>query len=129
MTIAPQSITVAYLYTSNVERCLDWYRDHLGLPASGRDDYGAYLDSPGARIRVTMLPDFQPGEHPVVGWQVPDLAAVGSALRNKGVSFTLYPGMGQDADGIWTSPDGKDRLAWLSDADGNVLMLTESRSS
>ncbi len=27
--------------------------------------------------------------------------------------------------GIWTAPDGKTKLAWFPDLDGNVLMLSE----
>jgi len=72
------------------------------------------------------LPSVIPSEHPVVGWDVPDLAAVGRTLGEKGVRFTVYDGLGQDEHGIWTSPDGKSRLAWFLDPDDNVLMLTET---
>lgn len=35
-------------------------------------------------------------------------------------------GMGQDAHGVWTTPNG-DRVAWFGDPDGNVLSLTQFR--
>jgi hypothetical protein len=41
------------------------------------------------------------------------------------VVFTVYEGMGQDGLGIWTSPDGKGKVAWFNDPDGNVLSLTQ----
>jgi predicted enzyme related to lactoylglutathione lyase len=40
------------------------------------------------------------------------------------VVFTRYDGMGQDALGIWTAPDGA-RVAWFLDPDGNNLSLTQ----
>lgn len=38
----------------------------------------------------------------------------------------LPTGLGQDELGIWTSPDGKLRVAFFSDPDGNVLMLCKA---
>lgn len=122
------SATIAFLYTADIERCLGWYGSMLGMHCEERDAYGAWLASRGARVRVTALPDFTPTEHPVVGWQVPDLVETAAELRGKGVSFTIYEGLGQDPNGIWTSPDGEERLAWLSDPDRNVLMLAETKS-
>ncbi|MCW3796404.1 VOC family protein [Sphingomonas sp. BN140010] len=129
MPVLSGSTVIAFLYTTDVERCIRWYGDVLALEARSRDEYGAELvvsGAPGAMVRVTALPSFTPSEHPVVGWDVPDMAAVGRALGDKGVRFTIYDGMGQDEHGICTSPDGKSRLAWFSDPDGNVLMLTET---
>jgi hypothetical protein len=33
--------------------------------------------------------------------------------------------MGQDELGIWSSPDGRTKLAWFADPDGNVLSLSQ----
>lgn len=43
----------------------------------------------------------------------------------RGVEFKIYEGMGQDAVGVWTSPDGKAKVAWFTDPDGNVLSLSQ----
>jgi predicted enzyme related to lactoylglutathione lyase len=118
------SKAVTFLYTADVDRCIAWYRYVLGATVRERDDYGAFLDNAGALLRVTALPDFKPSEHPVAGWEVTDLAAAAGELRENGISFTVYEGMGQDEQGIWNGPDGS-RLAWFSDPDGNVLMLTQ----
>jgi catechol 2,3-dioxygenase-like lactoylglutathione lyase family enzyme len=129
MSVVQGASLIAFLYTADVERCLRWYGDTLGLQVRNRDEHGAELVVPGgtgAFVRVTALPSFAPTEHPAVGWDVTDLAAVGRELSAKGVRFTIYDGMGQDEHGIWTSPDGKSRLAWFNDPDGNVCMLTET---
>jgi hypothetical protein len=47
------------------------------------------------------------------------------AHRAKGITFTIYEGFGQDADGIWEVPGGGAKVAWFNDPDGNVLSLTE----
>jgi hypothetical protein len=76
-------------------------------------------------LRLTVLPDFKAGPHPVLGWNVPDLATTAASLRARGIAFTVYPGMGQDELGIWTAPDGRAKVAWFADPDGNVLSLSQ----
>jgi len=129
MGVVDRASLIAFLYTADMERCLHWYEDVLGLQERNRDDHGAELvvpGRPGAMIRVTALPAFNPSEHPVLGWNVPDLSPVERQLREAGVRFTVYDGMGQNENGVWTSPDGKTRLAWFPDPDGNILMLTQA---
>lgn len=53
------------------------------------------------------------------------MPAAVAALAAKGVTFTIYEGMGQDEQGIWTAPDCT-QLAWFADPDGNVLMLSSA---
>lgn len=60
------------------------------------------------------------------GWNVSDIVAAAKDLRARGVAFTIYDGMGQDELGVWTSPDGKAKVAWFSDPDGNVLSLSQA---
>lgn len=124
MTLFDRGTPVAFVYTSDVERSIAWYRDVLGAAVREHDDYGAYLTGGAGLLRITALPALTPSEHPVVGWEVTDLAAWADALESHGVRFTSYDGMGQDERGIWTGPDGS-RLAWFADPDGNVLMLSQ----
>jgi hypothetical protein len=44
-------------------------------------------------------------------------------LQGRGIVFERYPGMKQDALGVWTAPGGA-RIAWFKDPDGNVLSLS-----
>ncbi len=75
---------------------------------------------------MTEVPDHTPSPHPVLGWEVPDIEATVRALTGKGVSFNIYDGMGQDALGIWTSPDGTSKVAFFNDPDGNALSLKQA---
>jgi hypothetical protein len=63
--------------------------------------------------------------HTVLGWEVKDIVAEVKALGAKGVKFQVYEGFGQDELGIWNSPDGRAKLAWFLDADGNNLSLAQ----
>ena len=41
-----------------------------------------------------------------------------------GVAMMRVPGLPQDADGVWTTPDGS-RVAWFHDPDGNTLSISQ----
>jgi catechol 2,3-dioxygenase-like lactoylglutathione lyase family enzyme len=107
-------------------RGLDFYTGKLGLKLRSSDHFGDFLEVDGALIRLTALPDYKAGAHPVFGWNVGDIVAAVTALRDRGVVFTIYDGMGQDALGVWTSPDGVAKVAWFNDPDGNVLSLAQA---
>lgn len=125
MTPQLSGTPIAFVYTTDRERALGFYRDTLGLALHSSDGYGDYLDLGGALLRLTVIKDHRPSEHPVLGWAVADARATVQSLRDKGVVFSIYEGMGQDALGIWTSPDGKSKIAFFNDPDGNALMLNE----
>jgi catechol 2,3-dioxygenase-like lactoylglutathione lyase family enzyme len=57
------------------------------------------------------------------GVEVDDVAGMARALKAKGVTFEIYPGFDQDADGVWTAPSGT-KVAWFKDPDGNLLSLS-----
>ncbi|MBS0503765.1 MAG: VOC family protein [Proteobacteria bacterium] len=103
-----------------------FYEDVLGLPHKSGDDFGDFFDMGGGLLRMTPMPDFQAGPHPVVGWDVTDITATLRSLRDKGVVFTIYDGLGQDADGVWTAPGGDAKVAWFPDPFGNVLSLSQT---
>jgi predicted enzyme related to lactoylglutathione lyase len=125
--IGRNGLPVAFVYTSDRDRALAFYGDVLGATVKDSDDYGDFLAVKGALVRLTMLPDFEPGPHPVLGWDVADIQAAADALESAGAAITRYEGMGQDPRGITTSPDGG-KMAFFADPDGNVLMLTQSPS-
>lgn len=120
---------MALICVSDRERARDFYADVigpvLGLGQPDSDDYGEQFDTGPAIVRLTAIPDWQPGPHPVVGWEVEDAAATVAALAARGVLMEHYEGMGQNGAGIWTSPDGATRLAWFFDSEGNLLSLAE----
>jgi len=120
------STPVAFLYVKDRERALNFYRGTLGFPLRSSDGFGDFIDFGLGLIRMTVLPDFSATPHPVLGWNVGDISAAARALRDRGVVFNIHEGMGQDALGIWTSPDGSSKVAFFSDPDGNVLTLSQS---
>ncbi len=117
---------VAFIQVADRERGLAFYRDRLGLALRNSDAFGDFLEVGEALIRMTALPDYKAGPHPVFGWNVADIAAAARDLRGRGVVFTIYEGMGQDELGVWTAPDGAAKVAWFTDPDGNVLSLAQA---
>lgn len=117
---------VTYVYVTSIERGLGFYRDVLGLAEvpDSADPYGCFLELPGGLLRLTLMPGHQPSEHPVMGFEVADIAGVIAALRGHGVSMDIFEGFGQDADGVCTMPDGM-KLAFFKDAEGNALTLSQ----
>ena len=118
---------VAHLYVADRERALGFYRDVLGLTLKRPDAFGDFLDLGGALLRMTVTPGFAPGPHPVLGWNVADIGAAVADLTGRGVAMLIYDGMGQDARGVWTAPDGATQVAFFADPDGNVLSLSQTR--
>lgn len=116
---------VTFVITRDRRVAEAFYGDTLGLTRLAGDDFAAVYDLAGVPLRLTEVPDHTPQPHPVLGWQVTDIVATVQALTGKGVSFNIYDGMGQDALGIWTAPDGSAKVAFFNDPDGNGLSLTQ----
>lgn len=117
---------VAFIITRDRRVAEAFYRDTLGLLQLPGDPFAAVFDMAGIPLRVTEVPGHVASAHPVLGWQVADIAATVRALGAKGVTMTIYEGMGQDDLGIWTSPDGNAKVAFFADPDGNGLSLTQA---
>ncbi len=126
MNTLQSSTPVAFLYVTDRERALNFYREKLGLKVRSSDEFGDFIDLGSGLARMTVLPDHAATPHPVLGWNVGDISAAVKGLRDRGVAFNIHEGMGQDALGIWTSPDGRSKVAFFSDPDGNVLTLSQT---
>ena len=120
---------VAMIVTADRKAAEEFYADALGLRRKGDDGFAALFDLAGVTLRLTEVPGHQASPHPVLGWEVNDIEAAVSALAARGVAMNVYEGMGQDARGIWTAPDGSAKVAFFSDPGGNGLSLTESRKA
>jgi catechol 2,3-dioxygenase-like lactoylglutathione lyase family enzyme len=117
---------VAFLYVKDRERALNFYRGKLGFQLRSSDTFGDFIELGTGLARMTVMADYSATPHPVLGWNVADIGTAASALRDRGIVFTIHEGMGQDALGIWTSPDGRSKVAFFSDPDGNVLTLSQA---
>ena len=107
-------------------RATAFYRNTLGLTVAYEDSFAAVFNIGAVTLRVSMVADFRPHEHTILGFNVPDVAATVKALREKGVIFNTYQHVSQDELGIWTAPGGAVRVAWFKDPDGNVLSVTNA---
>lgn len=117
---------VSFILTANRAAAKPFYAGALGLAIVAEDDFAvSFALAGGAVMRLTDLPGHRAQDHTVLGWSVPDIRAAVAELRAKGVTFRVYEGFGQDADGIWSPPGGGARVAWFTDPDGNVLSLTQ----
>ena len=116
---------VAFVLATDRARALAFYGETLGLALRSSDDFGDFIDMGGGLLRLTVIPGHGPSAHPVLGWTVEDIVASVAARAARGVVFTIYEGMGQDAMGIWTAPDGVAKVAFFNDPDGNVLSLSQ----
>jgi catechol 2,3-dioxygenase-like lactoylglutathione lyase family enzyme len=112
--------------TRDRARATAFYRDTLGLTLAYEDNFAAVFNIGGVTLRVSIVADFTPHEHTILGFHVPDVSATVKALCEKGVTFNRYPRFTQDELGVWTAPGGTVRVAWLKDPDGNVLSVTNA---
>jgi catechol 2,3-dioxygenase-like lactoylglutathione lyase family enzyme len=126
MSFSAKARPMGFILTRDRARAKLFYSDVLGFRLIFEDGFAAVYDMAGLVVRLTDIADHQPSAHTVLGWQVPDLRAAVDDLTARGVVFIVYPGFGQDAQGIWSSPDGQAQIAWFNDPDGNNLSLTQS---
>ena len=77
-------------------------------------------------LRIQKVAEKPKIAYTVLGWAVADIQAEVRRLSEAGVTFARFPGMDQDAGGVWRSPAGS-QIAWFSAADGNTLSLTQPK--
>lgn len=125
MSVLSSSGVVTFVLTRDREASKAFYTDTLGLTFVADDPFATVLEMNGAVLRIVHIDDYQAGPHPILGWEVGDITSTIRDLVSRGVTMTIYEGFGQDALGVWTSPDGKAKVAWFNDPDGNVLSLAQ----
>jgi catechol 2,3-dioxygenase-like lactoylglutathione lyase family enzyme len=115
---------VAFVATTDADKARAFYGEVLGLRLIADDGFALVFDANGTMLRVVKVRDFAPLPFTVLGWHVDDIAAAARGLASAGVTFERFPGMEQDALGVWTSPGGS-KVAWFKDPDGNTLSLSQ----
>lgn len=124
LVMLESSDLVAFAATTDLSRARMFYEQTLGLPVVEHNDFACVLDANGTMLRITAVPEVSRADYTVLGWRVINIAAAIRDLVAKGVGFLRYEGMGQDEDGVWTTPGGQ-KVAWFADPDGNILSLTQ----
>jgi predicted enzyme related to lactoylglutathione lyase len=118
------SDVIAFASTTDMVKARTFYESALGLAIVDVNPYACVFNAHGTMLRITAVTEVAHPGYTVLGWRVTGISETIARLESRGVGFARYDGMEQDAQGVWTTPNG-DRIAWFSDPDGNVLSLTE----
>jgi catechol 2,3-dioxygenase-like lactoylglutathione lyase family enzyme len=115
---------VGFVPTTDYDRTRAFYEGKLGFDFVSLDQFALVMSAGGQKIRIAKVPNFTPLQGTVLGWEVKDIQAVATWLRDRGVTLEKYP-FAQDRElGIWTAPSG-DKVAWFKDPDGNILGVSQ----
>lgn len=119
---------IAFVPTRDPAKARKFYAETLGLELISEDPFALVFNARGTTLRIVNVSEvkgFKPAPFTVVGWQVTNVSDTLGDLAKKGVRFERFPGMDQDAQGIWQSPAGA-KVAWFKDPDGNILSITQA---
>jgi catechol 2,3-dioxygenase-like lactoylglutathione lyase family enzyme len=118
--------SVNFVASAHAEEAKRFYGSTLGFRLESDHDFALVFRMPDGRmLRVQKVRDLTPQPFTVLGWEVDDVRATVRGLRSRGVEFLVVPGLTQDPDRIWNTPDGT-HVAWFKDPDGNILSLADS---
>ena len=114
----------AFLATTQGPRAAAFYGETLGLRQLSDDEFALVFDLGGVELRIQKLKQLTPQPFTALGWQVTTLRTTIATLAARGVTFERFPGMDQDAQGVWLAPSGA-QVTWFRDPDGNLLSIAE----
>ena len=114
---------VGFIATTDYEKARAFYEGKLGFEFLSLDQFALVVRAGDHKIRISKVPGFKPFQGTVLGWEVGDIEAVVTWLRDRGVPTEKYSFVADQELGIWTAPSG-DRVAWFKDPDGNVLSVS-----
>ena len=113
-----------FLATTDNDKARELYEGKLGFEFVSLDQYALVMRVGGHSIRISKIPNFTPRPGTVLGWEVTDILAVVSWLRDRGVALEKYPFVQDQKLGVWTAPGGA-KVAWFKDPDGNILSVSQ----
>jgi catechol 2,3-dioxygenase-like lactoylglutathione lyase family enzyme len=116
---------MTFVATTRPDKAKAFYAGVLGLKLTSEDPFALVFSARGIALRVQKVQQLTPQPFTVLGWRVPDIESMNAQLAKNGVKFERYPGMEQDAAGIWAVPGGG-QVCWFKDPDGNTLSLTQA---
>ena len=119
MNLSNAKVAQLLIPVDDYEKGVAFYRDVLGVPfLFAAPPQMAFFNCGGVRLLVGVMP---PGQKPQRGsaiyFQVPDIRAVYSSLKDRGVNFSAEPHV------VNRTPKFELWLAEFSDPDGNHLAL------
>lgn len=107
--------------SNDIEGCLAFYRDTLGIDASENNGMLELKLGGGGMVIVYPKDTHEPASFTVLNFPVEDVESAVDQLTAKGVSFEHYQGFPQDEKGIMRG-HGPD-IAWFKDPAGNILSV------
>lgn len=118
---------IAFVPTRDSGKARQFYEATLGLEFISADPFALVFNAHGTTLRIANVSEvkgFKPAPFTIVGWLVTNASDTVGDLVKKGIRFERFPGMDQDDQGVWQSPNGA-RVAWFKDPDGNILSITQ----
>src|ERR1700677_13021 len=106
---------IAFVPARDPQKSRVFYERTLGLEFVSEDPFAIVFNANGVMLRlvnISNVQDFKPAPFTILGWRVASAESAVLALREKGLRFERFPGMDQDALGIWRSPSGA-LVAWF----------------
>jgi catechol 2,3-dioxygenase-like lactoylglutathione lyase family enzyme len=117
-----QGKIVGFVPTRDYDKARAFYEGKLGFEFVSLDQYALVMKAGGHMIRIAKVPNFTPLQGTILGWEVENIEAVATWLKDRGVPPEKYPFVQDRELGIWTTPNG-DKVAWFKDPDGNILSI------
>ena len=119
MNLANAKVAQLLIPVDDFEKGVAFYRDTLGLPFMfSAPPQMAFFNCGGVRLLVGVMPAGQAAQRgSAIYFQVPDIHAVFSSLRDKGVQFKAQPHV------VNRTPKSELWLAEFTDPDGNQMAL------
>ena len=119
---------VGFLITTDYDKARAFYEGKLGFEFVSLDQFALVMKAGGHMIRIGKIANFTPAQNTVLGWEVDNIEAAVSWLKQRGVAVEQYPFIQDRELGIWTAPSG-DKVAWFKDPDGNVLSVSQHKNA
>ncbi|MDT0478915.1 MULTISPECIES: VOC family protein [Streptomyces] len=121
------------LPAQDLDRARRFYAEQLGLEPVDERPGGLLYRCGGTDFALFRSAGASPGTFTQMGWEVDDIEAVVSQLRQRGVVFEEVdlPGFRTengiaDIDGNYPSKNARgERAAWFRDSEGNLLGIGE----
>jgi methylmalonyl-CoA/ethylmalonyl-CoA epimerase len=119
MNLADAKVAQLLVPVGDFDKGLAFYRDTLGIPfLFAAPPQMAFFNCGGVRLLVGVMPSGQEAQRgSAIYFQVPDIHAVFSTLKDKGVAFKAEPHL------VHRTPQSELWLAEFTDPDGNQLAL------
>ena len=120
------STCVLFVATTKPIEAIRFYTLVLGFKPIDDTPFATVFQVGKNKLRVQKVEKFTPQPFTVLGWEVRNLVNTVEELTKRGVVFERFPGIKQDAAGIWATPDGA-KVAWFRDPDGNILSVNQPK--